>query len=173
MDIVDAEGTPPAPIALVSPGFDAVLRLLDEALTELGHEENKSARLMAALTVATGALVTGFFAGRWNPVNLPPAGAALWWMGALTVLSALALVGTAATYGGRPGLRSPSPGAARDPAALHQWATALVGRPEEDPAARLWRARQTIGVKRNLVRAGLVAMASGLGLCVAGGFLPL
>ena len=89
---------------------DITMRLLDEALLELGHEENKSARLMAALTVTSGAIVTGILAGKWSPAHLSPLAATVWWFGVVVVVGALVLVGRAATYGDRPDTRLPIPG---------------------------------------------------------------
>ncbi|MCO8275523.1 hypothetical protein M1L60_33560 [Actinoplanes sp. TRM 88003] len=167
----------PAGIAPAPPPWlpEVTLRLLDEALVELGHEENKAARLMAALTVASGAIVTGFFAGRWSPVNLPTVASIVWWLGAAVAVGALGLVGRAATYGDRPDTRVPVPGplVGADLAILRQWALAVAHNPDEDPVARLWRTRRTIGRKRSLVRWGLIAMPTGLAICLLGGFLPL
>ncbi|GAB7046546.1 hypothetical protein [Catenuloplanes indicus] len=159
---------PPAvPSAQALPSEAAVLRLLDEALSELTNEENKAGRITAAFTVATGALVTGFLAGRWSPAGLSAVGALIWWCGALCVLGALALAGAAALTVGYRSWHEPA--LPRDPAAVWRWAAAVVTAPGEDAASRLMRIRRRISRKRRLLTWGLVTMAAGLMLCLLGG----
>ncbi|GAB7037157.1 MULTISPECIES: hypothetical protein [Catenuloplanes] len=163
---------PPAfPPMTVMPPEAAVLRLLDEALAELTNEENKAGRVTAAFTVATGALVTGFLAGRWSPAGLSVPGALIWWCGAVCVFGALALVGAAALTVGYRSWREPAlPG---DLAAVRRWAAAVVNAPGEDAASRLMRIRRRISRKRQLLTWGLATMATGLMLCLLGGLAAL
>ncbi|BCB74629.1 hypothetical protein GCM10022251_75130 [Phytohabitans flavus] len=151
------------------PISDAViLRLLDEVSAELTNEENKCARVLAALAVSSGALVTGVLASGWSPFGLSVAGAMVWWLGASAVLAAVLLAGVAVVYSGEPDsalLAEPRP-AGSDALPLQQWAFALAASPAQAPVTRLWRARHTVGFKRRLLKASLAFMGAGIVVCV-------
>lgn len=140
-----------------------VERMLDEALTELGHEENKASRVLAALAVTTGALVAGFFAGRWRPASMELFGTGLWLLGGLVLLLALAFVGLAVMTS--PRLVAPAP---TGPPTFQNLLDEVAQR-ERDPAGRLWAVRAALATKRRLLGYGLVLAGAGFALCAAVG----
>jgi hypothetical protein len=138
-------------------------RLLDEATTEFGREDNKAVLVLAALTVATGALVAGFFAGGWRPSSLTLVGTAMWAAGGLALLLGLMFVGVAVMTG---------PRTAGPPSAGPQTFQSLLDeavRRDGDPAGRLWTVRAALTTKRRLLGVGLALAGAGFGLCAAVG----
>lgn len=155
------------------------LRLINEALEELGYEDAKAARLFAALSVAASAIVTGFFAGNWAPTNMTVAGQIVWYAGAATVVLAIGLVGGAViTRGGRAQRRAGEPArlafyghAARHPDVPTLTETLRTvtppGRQIDRVAERLWHVSRILRRKKRLLRFGLAVAAAGLALCIA------
>lgn len=153
------------------------LRLIGEALEELGYEDAKAARLLAALSVAASAIVTGFFAGDWAPTAMTVLGQTIWYLGAAGVVAAICLVGAAVvTRGGRrPRAGEPSRLAFYGHAARHpdiEALTSTLRTVEPGPgqlsrvAERLWHVSRILVRKKRLLRAGLAVAAVGLVLCI-------
>jgi hypothetical protein len=145
--------------ALAKPIEAAVGRLLDEAMTELGHEEAKAGRVMTTLAVTTGVLVAGFFAGGWRPTSLAPAGTALWTFGGIVLVLALMFVGVAVMVEPRRADRKQT----------FQSLLDEIEQRDGDLAGRLWSVRTAVATKRRLLTIGLTLAGSGFGLCVAVG----
>jgi hypothetical protein len=128
--------------------------LLSDAMSELSNEENKCARLLAALTVTAGALAAGLFAGKWRPGSLSLLGATLWIAGAVALLAALGLVGLAViTQAERRRTPDETP-TTMDGAGL---------------AARIAHVQATVEAKRRLLTLGLASAGAGLALCLVVG----
>jgi hypothetical protein len=138
-------------------------RLLDEAMTELGHQENKATRVLAALTVATGVLVAGLFAGGWRPASLDTLGTGLWMAGGLALILALAFVGVAVMISPHPANATP------DSRQTFQSLLDEIVQRDGDPAGRLWAVRAALVTKRRLLGLGLSMAGAGFGLCAAVG----
>lgn len=150
-------------------------RMIREAIDELGHEDAKAARLLAAMSVAATALTTGTFAGDWRPTHLGDTALTLWAIGtAMIAIGVLVLGAAAVTKGGSRPASQPTELSFHGHAARHrdpnELAHALLHADFDDRveldrlAARLWNLARVLRRKRHLLRLGLCIVASGSAL---------
>lgn len=147
-------------------------RLITETIEELGHEDAKAARLLAAVAVVTGAVITRFFAAEWPPEEAAPSLLTLWGLGALLMVGGVAFIGAAAvTKGGVRPSSDPTTLAFHGHAARHDdpdslalsLLTACYDEESELRRAseRLWNLGRVLRRKRCYLRRGLVLLAVG------------
>ncbi|MEY9837210.1 Pycsar system effector family protein [Streptacidiphilus sp. EB103A] len=151
------------------PAWDPIVgtRLLAELRDEIARADNKASVLVAALGIAAG-LLAGLLSGHdWSPGRLPPASAAAWWPG--TVSLGIALVSLLLAILPRyrksdwhPGLPLTYFQDINQAVALGRLAEALADT-ERDPSAALLTALASnsliVSRKHLCVRTGLAAFA--------------
>lgn len=74
---------------------DHVSGILSETREELARAEGKAALLLAAIGVATGALLAALMGDKWTPFDIRNGLEWLWWGGALALAASVVLLATA------------------------------------------------------------------------------
>ncbi len=148
--------------------------LLAEAREELNRADQKAAMLLAATSVAIGAVIAGFIASGWSPTSLGPPWTAVWWLGsglafAGTIALAISIyprIGTSKGAGAQRLFYFGNASEFEDTSAIKRALGEAAADPLERTADQLLHVSQIVRRKYRSIQVAMWCLAVGVGLCM-------